>query len=112
MTVTLSMGISLSERSWSECDYPIGGIRLACCGTAHGIGNFRSSVGSGSASECIVALLKEIDSGSRIDVKPRYACIARNSSNCVSWATHATSKDQRRRHTNIKLLKGVRIERL
>ena len=84
---------SLSERSWYDCSYPGGGIRLACCGAAHGIGNFVSAVGSGSASGYIVALLKEIDYGSRLDKKPRSACITRDSSNlCVSWATYATSK--------------------
>jgi hypothetical protein len=84
---------NLSERSWYDCNYPGGGIRLACCGAAHGIGNFVSAVGSGSASGYIVALLKEISSGRRLDKKPRSACITRNSSNLwVSWATYATSK--------------------
>ncbi|KAJ5452844.1 hypothetical protein N7445_001027 [Penicillium cf. griseofulvum] len=84
---------SLSERSWYDCNYPGGGIRLACCGTAHGIGNFVSSVGSGTASGYIIALLKEINDGRRLDQKPRSVCITRDSSNlCVSWATYATSK--------------------
>lgn len=83
----------LSERSWYDCNYPGGGIGLACCGTAHGIGNFVSSVGSGSASGYIVTLLKEINSASRLDEKPRSAYITQDSSNlCVSWATYATSK--------------------
>ncbi|CAG8021100.1 unnamed protein product [Penicillium salamii] len=83
---------SLSPRNWYDCNYPGGGIRLACCGTAHGIGNFVSAVGSSSAAGYIVALLKEINTSKRLDKKPRSACITRDGDNlCVSWATYATS---------------------
>ncbi|KAJ5517756.1 hypothetical protein N7453_000178 [Penicillium expansum] len=96
---------SLFERSWYDCNYPGGGIRLACCGTAHGIGNFVSAVGSGSASGYIVALLKEINSGSRLDKKPRSACITRDSSNlCVVGDLRDEQDDQHRRDRNINLL--------
>ncbi|KAJ5921376.1 hypothetical protein N7466_009702 [Penicillium verhagenii] len=83
---------SLSARNWYDCNYPGGGIRLMCCGAAHGIGGFVSAVTSSSAAGYIVALLKEVDTSKRLDQKPRSACITRDGDNlCVSWATYATS---------------------